>query len=396
MPEPQSSLDLTFRSKAAARRAVRSEGFGENGAAAIYTALTKSFGELSFGSFLKRYLYRTAEMTEPFDSVPDETFQKMILEEFASRHVPAHFTPSSASLRKLSRNWLTQKTVSRQVVLLLGFGLGMSLQDVELFLTKGLLETSLSPKDPFEVICWYCYRFGLGFFTFSDLWHSYVSTPSEILRYRALDEKTARLRKHRAQIRDETSLMAYLSRFPGYSGPMKAQSVTAREHFDRLWAEAQQLYAEMISGQNAAIQKIRITAAAIESILYASVPRDKQGNLAPARSAKLNGVFSGKRLTRQRASDILSGQTAITRYDLMTLNYLVFSLRQDFLSPAARKDAFRQSTNRLLEECGMYPLYSANPYESFLELSISTEDPLCTFSDVFELCYADFSVQQEG
>ena len=371
------------------------EGFDDNGAQAIYDTLAKNFGELSFGNYLKRYLYRKAEMTEPFESIPNETFQKMIIEEFTTRHVPAHFIPSSASLRKLSGNWLTQKTVSRQVVLLLGFGLGMPLEDVELFLTKGLMETSLSPKDPFEVICWYCYRFGLGFYSFSDLWQSYVSQPNDMLRYDALGEQTGRLRKLRAQIADESNLMAYLSRFPEYSGPLKAQSITARGHFDRMWGEARRLCAEMVSDQNNVIQETQINVAGIENILYASVPRDRQGNLVPTRNAKLNGVFSGKRLTRQRVSDILSGTTAITRYDLMTLNYLVYSLLQGFLSPSTRKDAFCRETNRILEECGMFPLYLANPYESFLELSISTEDPLCTFSDVFELCYAD-SIEEQG
>ena len=132
-----------------------------------------------------------------------------------------------------------------------------------------------------------------------------------------------------------------------------------------------------------------MTASGIESILYASVPRNRQGNLLPARSAKLDGVFSGKRLTRQRMSDILSGNTAITRYDLMTLCFLIFSLEEGFSSPAMRERAFHQEMNRILDECGMHPFYLTNPYESFLELSILTEDPLCTFSDVFELCYAD-------
>ena len=389
MPQPSSSLDLTFRSRVAARKALRTEGYDENGAQTIIDTLLKSCGELCFGDFLKRYLYRKAEMTEPYETIPSEAFQKMILEEFAGRHVPAHFIPSSASLRKLSGNWLHQKTVSRSVVLLLGFGLGMPLEDVELFLTKGLLETGLSPKDPFEVICWYCYRYGLGYFVFSDLWQRYISIPNEMLCYVALGEKTGRLRKQRALIRDEDGLMHYLSRLPQQAEPQKTQSITARERFDRMWTEARRLCAQMISDQDAVIRETQVNAADIESILYAAVPRDRHGNLLPAHCAKLSGVFSGKRLTRQRVSDIFSGNTAITRYDLMTISFLIVSLRKDYSSPGQRERAFHQETNAILDACGMHPIYPANPYETFLELSILTEDPLCTFSDVFELCYAD-------
>ncbi|MBR3020068.1 MAG: hypothetical protein IKH57_23850 [Clostridia bacterium] len=389
MPQAPSALDITYRSKIAFRKALRSSQADEDAAAKeIFDTLKKDFSELRFGEYLKRYLYRKAEMTEPFDAIPAETFQKMILAEFSSRQVPAHFTPASASLRKLSGNWLAQKTVSRQVVLLLGFGLGMPLEDVELFLTKGLLETSLSPKDPFEVICWYCYRDALGYYAFSDLWQTYLAQPYEMLRYSAAEEKTARLRKLRAQITDTDSLRSYLSHLPRNLGAKKLQSVTAREHFERLFEEACVLCADIFFDQDEKNRKAKVTAAGVESILYASIPRDSNGNLLPAHDASLHGIFSGKRLTRQRISDILSGGVAITRYDLMTLSFLNMALREDFPSQSERARAFHRDTDRMLEACGMRPIYPANPYESFLALCIATEDPLYTFADVFELCYA--------
>ena len=387
MPWTPSALDITYRSKAVFLKTLRSEQFEENVEKAIFDTLKKEFGELRFGEFLKRYLYRKAEMTEPFDLISVETFQKIILGEFASRHVPAHFTPSSASLRKLSGNWLVQKTVSRQVVLLLGFGLGMPLEDVELFLTKGLLETSLSPKNPFEVICWYCYRYSLGFYVFSDLWQTYLSLPNEMLRYSATDEKTFRLCKQRGQVTDTESLMGYLSTLPRNFGMKKLQSVTGREHFNRLFAEARDLCAGFLSELEDAPRKTQVSAAGVESMLYATVPRDSNGNLLPARDAGLQGIFAGKRLTRQRISDILSSDTAITRYDLMTLVFLNSALRNDELSQSARTKTFCRETNRILKACSMHPLYIANPYERFLVLCIATKDPLYTFADVFELCY---------
>ena len=52
---------------------------------------------------------------------------------FSDHYTPASFTPTTAKLSALSKNWLTRQTVKRNVVFLLGFGLDMSVEDVNLF-----------------------------------------------------------------------------------------------------------------------------------------------------------------------------------------------------------------------------------------------------------------------
>ena len=66
-------------------------------------------------------------------------------------------------------NWLSAKSITRENVILLGFGLGMTLNEVERFLTEALLEHGLNPKDPFETVAWYCFKNGLDYHAFDDL-----------------------------------------------------------------------------------------------------------------------------------------------------------------------------------------------------------------------------------
>lgn len=383
MPNPSPVLNATARSRAIFERAMREIRIQDDSATTIYQTLRETSRAVSFGDHLRRYLYHRAELTENFADVPVETYQKMILAEFGDRQVPAHFEPSTASLRKLSRNWLTQRTVSRHVVLLLGFGLGMSLADVNIALTKGLLESELNPKDPRETICWYCYRDGYGWDHYEVLWERYLNAATGELVDEDASERTDRLRRMRTRITDDKSLMHYLHHL-SIDGSRR-QSVTARRHFDRLYAESLRLTDAVLASDDEGIHRAS-SAATLEDILYASVPKNAQGNLKAAKETELGWIFTGKRLTRQRVSDILTGNTAITRYDLITLSFFVLSCKSEVMTPTERAQAFSTETSAMLRSCGMRPLYPANPYESFLSMCMETEDPLFTFADVLELC----------
>ena len=65
--------------------------------------------------------------------------------------------PTSTKLPALVNNWLTQASVKRETVFLLGFGLRMSAEDVSDFLTRVLKEQDFDFHNPEEVIYWYCY-----------------------------------------------------------------------------------------------------------------------------------------------------------------------------------------------------------------------------------------------
>ncbi len=74
------------------------------------------------------------------DEANEKTYLSIICAEFKERGTPQSFEPTTATLRNMAKNWLKQATVNRSVVLLLGFGLGMSVEDVNGFLTKGIRE----------------------------------------------------------------------------------------------------------------------------------------------------------------------------------------------------------------------------------------------------------------
>ena len=154
------SMDFTNRAWDALHGAVDSAYFLDKDADLIYAALQNRLRVISFGKYLQRYIYYKAGLTEHFDSVPIKTYQQIIKGAFSDNDTPQSFEPTTARLSALSKNWLTQQTVKRKVVFLLGFGLAMSAEDVNEFLTKALQEQGINAKDPFEVICWYCYKNG--------------------------------------------------------------------------------------------------------------------------------------------------------------------------------------------------------------------------------------------
>lgn len=387
--------------------AVDDSDFLDRDAQLIYNALKNRIRPISFGEYLKRYIYTHAGLTGSFDNIPLQEYQLIIKNSFAKRHTPPSFEPTTAKLSALSRNWLTQQAVKRKVVFLLGFGLGMSVKNVNLFLTKGLREQEMNPKDPFEMICWYCYRHGYGYPRFVQLWSSYCAMPpdgSDISP--AYDAQTVVVRGYARSIDDDEALFSYLSTLKT-ADSISCGSRTAKIHFDRLYDEARDLIAQLYNQWEAAanayeeqglFKKLRgkkrvftradITESDIEHIIYSAIPKDRHGNLIPGKASKLNEQFAGKRLSRQRISEILSGRGEVNRFDLITLNFFIFSQRLDqYPNAKGRYMQFLQSINAILSDCFMGELYVQNPYECFILMCILSEDPLGTYADVWELSF---------
>ena len=372
---------------------VAEEGcFSENEADVIFEELMKNMRVVPFGEYLKRYLYQKNSMTEPFHHVELQTFQKIILDSFTATKTPASFFPTTAKLSALSKNWLTQMSVRRNVVLLLGFGLSMGVGEVNDLLRKGLKEQGINAKDPFEVICWYCYKNGYGFEKYQELWDHFMKMdPDFALRGSLLNEQTVHLRSSLLSIRDEDSLFSVLAGLKTKDNQSRF-SVSARKCFDRLYKESRVLIAAMYNDSDSARAKTYtaedITAADLEHVIYASVPVDKNGNLIPEKESKLTGQFQGKRLSRKTISDILTKKKEVSRFDLITLNFFIYSQRvEEFSTICSRYKDFVESTNGILEECYLEPIYTANPYESFVLMCILAEDPLLTYADVVGMSY---------
>lgn len=407
--------------------AVDSREFIDNDAPVIYEALSAKLSFIPFGDYLKRYIHRRSRMTVPLSQVELNDYRRIIRDSFAERLTPPSFEPTTAKLSALSKNWLTQQTVSRKVVFLLGFGLGMNERDVEEFLTKALREQGVNPKDPFEVICWYCFRNGYGFPKFEALWKAYTETPKDSIGFGVLlDEGTVGLRREARGLAEDAELLNYLSKLKNDEN-ISNSSASIRRAFDELFQKAREITAKLLTEENEDkahilagrketrlqydddkpdYQKQRIveharssyrryapediTEGDIEHIISSAIPVDRNGNLTPAKASKLNAQFDGKRFSRQHISEVRLGKADANRFDLITLNFYIMSQSlEEHPDPKERLFAFMEKTDALLERCFLCGLLVSNPYECFVMMCLLSSDPLGAYADVWELSYGE-------
>jgi len=394
----------------------------------IFDQLQRNLRAIPFCDYLKRYIYQKSGMSGNYEDIPLDEYRSILKESFRDNDTPPSFIPTTARFSSLAKNWLTQHTVNRKVVFLLGFGLRMSVEDVNEFLVKALHEQEMNPKNPFEVICWYCYRNRLGYPKFEKLWRIHCENSPDSLDMSLLySEQTVGIRSDLMSIHDDAALIAHLSKFKTSANKTRF-SVTARKWFNRLFKETRELVAQLYNqaedDENSLLagryreklannsrmydfekaEKIKkmidgkrvftaddITESDIEHIIYSAVPVDRHGNLTPAKASKLNDQFMGRRFSRQRMNDILTSDESgaeIDRFDLITLNFFIHSQKVDQEPNAKRRYIdFLNSTNKMLTECSMGELYIANPYECFLMMCILSDDPLGTYADVWEMSY---------
>lgn len=375
----------------------------EDSAQKIYAFLMGQFWHHGFCDYLKRYIYREAKLSGSFNTIPDETYQSIIIENFKNNLTDFSFYKTKANNEEVTLDWLKRKVVSRETVLLLGFGLNMCLEEVNSMLNKSLHEPFIDPKDPLEATCYYCFRNHFPFPRFKKIWdkfdpdHPIAVTPGKDMY------STFQFQAQLDDIDNDDEMFAYLFSLPIFHGT-KRQSLTARREFDRLFDSVQiglqrrrqkdeVFEAGLFEGQKAenedeSEEKIN-KKKEIENVLYAFVPRNDAENLMPLDGSSLKDLFYGKRLNRQRITQIQKGASPITRYDLITMSFLDFDLQRDN-QPNIMKEhykAFIDSTNSILEKCNMDKMYAANPYECFIMLCMKTESPIEVHSEVWGMSY---------
>lgn len=382
--EYQDELDFTYYAQESLYDIVDDPYFRDRDSYLIYHALKNNLKAIPFGDYLKRYIYQKAALTGNYREIPLKEYQQIIKDSFTENITPPSFSPTTAKLSALTKNWLTQQTVNRKAVFLLGFGLNMTARDVNEFLTKGLKESEINFKDPFEVICWYCYKNRYSYPKYEQLWDIYQATPANYLDLRLLyEDRTIDVRGRLHTIHDDAALLSYLSKLKTSENSAR-HSVTAKKHFHLLYSEAKQQIAE-INSEN---DPESITPADIERIICSAIPTDRFGNLTPSKNSELNKVFMGKRFSRSRIHNILAETGEIDRFDLITLQFLIYALKTDTIpQPKKRYISFIDSINTILEECSMGKLYLPNPYESFILMCILSDDPMGTYADVWEMSF---------
>ncbi|MBR6307649.1 MAG: hypothetical protein IKR39_03490 [Lachnospiraceae bacterium] len=389
--EHLNSLDYTETAWESFYAAVDNGNFADKDAELIFETLNTKMRFISFSDYLKRYIYKRAGLTESFESVDTSTYQQIIKASFADNNTPCSFKPTTAKLSALSKNWLTQDAVKRNVVFLLAFGLNMNVEDVNMFLTKALCEQGINPKDPFEVICWYCIKNGYSYLKFEKLYEIYENLEPKPMRENIANfDKTVVLSCSMNSLENDRALIDYLATIKGTVGD-SLMDHTAYNTFLSLYDEARRIIARMYNSAEDShkyYSKDDITESDFERIICSSVPKDRHGNLTVMGKSALNGLFHGKRFSRQHIGEILAKETSVTRFDLITLNFFIFSQNTDrFKNVRERYTEFTDSTDRMLENCFLNSLIVQNPYECFVLMCIVSDDPLGTYADVWEMSY---------
>jgi len=207
------------------------------------------------------------------------------------------------------------------------------------------------------------------------------------------DDRTIGVRNTVSGIKDDETLLRYLTVFKNDNRTCSL-SLTAGQWFNKLYKESKSIIAgfyngdelERCSGKMWTVDDI--TEGDVEKVLCCGTPFNNSGNLEKLSASKLTKYFSCKRFSRQHIAELLSKSVAVDRFDLMTLNFFLFSQNEKYAEDNKnRYIAYVDSTNDILSECMMGELYVANPYECFLLMCMLSECPLATYADVWELSF---------
>ena len=418
-----SDLDFTIKSEEDFYDVVDMSEFIDEDAELIYKHLHNKMKIIPFGNYLKRYIFKKAEFDGRIEDVDIREYQEIIISSFSENNTPKSFEPTSSKLSALSKNWLTQTAVKRQTVFLLGFGLNMSVSDVSKFLTHAQGERDFNFKNPFEVICWYCYKNGYKFPKFEQLLEAYNELP--YTENAVVYDATIGIRDLFYGVNSEDALMKMLSTLK-YENQGKLFSVSAKKAFDKLYNQVRSIIADEYTnderekankrakkymeslGETLAFSyeakkekynQIKadfkvyieedITEADVEKYLCCGIPFDGKGNLLKFSKSTLSGHLSNKRMSRQHIHEIMTEKTEVDRFDLITLCFFVHAMNQDTENSKTRYIEFVDDINGILENCYMGELYLANPYECFLLMCTLSEWPMGAYSDVFEMSYEE-------
>ncbi|MBQ0000605.1 MAG: hypothetical protein KBT01_03580 [Clostridiales bacterium] len=383
-------FEFTRRAAQRFRQVVRLDQFEDEDADVIFNYLYKEIELVSFGDYLKRYIYERAGLEEPFYEVPQEVYKEIVTESFKETYTPKSMNPTSTKLSSLINNWLTQASVKRETVFLLGFGLRMTPEDVSEFLTKVLREQDFDFHSPEEVIYWYCFFKQYG----------YSKAEEYKTRYMELDpnknyKDAFKVYSGGLCLDSDEKLFQYLAYLKvGADDPMSEESQAFQECL-RLLQHTKEIIASMYQQDENEKNPKKIwtaddiTPADVEKVICSGIPVNQMGNLKKMSASILAKHFSQKRFSRQRITSILNHKLPVERFDLITLQFFIISQEMQDDDPYNRYHHFLEEIQEVLQKCGMSEIYIVNPYECFLLMCLLTDCPLAVFADIWEMSYED-------
>ncbi len=382
--------EFTRRAAQRFRQVVSLDDFEDEDADVIFHYLYKEMELVSFGDHLKRYVYERAGLEEPFHEVPKEVYRDIVVDSFQETCTPKSMKPTSAKLSSLVNNWLSQASVKRETVFLLGFGLRMSVEDVSDFLTRVLREQDFDFRNPDEVIYWYCYCNHLGYYKAEECREKYAALePDQGSREEAM------IYAGGLCLDTEERLFKYLAHVKaGIDDPMSEKSQAFQE-FQKLLQRAREIIAAMYQKDEEEKKRGKvwkpsdISASDLEKVICSGIPVNKMGNLKKMSASILAKHFSQKRFSRQRITSIMNHKFPVERFDLITLEFFIVSQEMEDEDPYLRYRHFLEEIQGILEKCGMSEIYIVNPYECFLLMCLLTDCPLAVFAEIWEMSYEE-------
>ena len=352
---------------------------------------------VGFCGYLRRDLYRLMKRDRVLTDEKFEDVTVSAMNEYRRRSFKACGAPFSFEGKEVKTDrWLTQKNVSRDVVLLVGFGLRMEPEEVDDYFTKGLNQMGFSFINPREVICYYCYANNLSFTDYETIERICEK------RFNRLSEQERKVQADKAMlvefskkrlVSDINYLYEYIV-FLKCSGSYEKGKNNALLQFEELADEVQSDYLfehEAYGDQEEAAENDREqrNSYLIEKALYSAVFfYDENNNLLKDTDETVENSLESYYLTRSKINKILKGKQGVSRFDLITLYFYCFAagcVNYD-ISVEERKErclAFIDEMNKILFKANMYKYNVTNPYECFILLCVMAEDPFGAFADLY-------------
>ncbi|MDR1639694.1 MAG: hypothetical protein LBT59_08375 [Clostridiales bacterium] len=375
------TLISTEKTREIVKKVVCSLGYKEQFAPGwIHSTLMYQIEEPGYCDFLKAFI----DKTRPDMSGKAESF---LLESFLENGVP--FTLSkSGNPKKLVRNWLAEKSVSRETFFLTAYGTEMYASEVDLFLKAALRDNGLDLCNHKEAIHWFCFKRGLKYNDAMRLMARYDASPAGVPVYSTEQAFRAAVIKART----ENALLDLLLTIKDH--PITYTNYIAYGEFVELYQYNRKLAAMNRNREidtntgcvtTSKTKLSKISSSVIEELTCSGTPI-VNGNVAKLSDSSLK-FLDIKRLTRNRISTILSGKAKVDRTDLIIFNFLKMCHVCRNMPNYKSAPLFVESTNKILEKCNMGTMSYRNMYDIFLELCMLSNDPDIVYGDVWELSY---------